>query len=160
MHGFLETCNLSATTLGEVENAVRERISQGVMEQEDLELAPVLSRILSSPLFASFAGKRILREKEFTMRLYEDGMGKEEGSVLQGVIDLLALGEKEGVLVDYKYSSRKAQDIWQTYRLQLDLYARAAEAFYGIKIVKRVIINLTNGEMIEGRGEDLCSTTY
>jgi ATP-dependent exoDNAse (exonuclease V) beta subunit len=160
MHAFLETCDLSACNEQEIEAAVRARIAEGLMEEEDLSLVPVLSRILSSPLFKSFRSMRVLREKEFTMRLYEDGIGREEGSVLQGVIDLLAIGNGEGVLVDYKYSARKAEDIWRTYRLQLDLYSRAAEAFYGIKITKKVIINLTNGETIEGRGEDLCSNTY
>ena len=73
----------------------------------------------------------------------------EDAFVVQGIVDFLALGENDAVLIDYKYSFRKKEDVKRTYAPQISLYARAIESFYGIKIKIKGIINLTDGTLIE-----------
>ena len=73
----------------------------------------------------------------------------EDAFVVQGIVDFLALGENDAVLIDYKYSFRKKEDVKRTYAPQITLYARAIESFYGIKIKTKGIINLTDGTLIK-----------
>jgi ATP-dependent helicase/nuclease subunit A len=80
------------------------------------------------------SAKFILKELPFNMKMaYESG----EEIVVQGVIDCL-LGGSDGLhLYDYKTGhfrsgdAREAKRILETYGLQLELYARAAEMIYG-----------------------------
>ena len=88
---------------------------------------------------------QIFREREFTMLYPVEG---QESAVVQGVIDLLSLAEDGIIIVDYKNSTLSDEEIVATYKQQLDLYAEAAFRFYGIKIKKKVIINLTNESVL------------
>ena len=51
--------------------------------------------------------------------------------------------------LNYKNSALSDEQLKNTYEKQLHLYADAASRFYGIKIKKKAIINLTTESVIE-----------
>ncbi len=83
-------------------------------------------------------GKKLYREKEF---IYDDG-----GTLVQGVIDLLAVGEDGAAIIDYKTGANVKRE---SYAGQLALYARAVESILGLKVKKCYICALDFGEIFE-----------
>ena len=140
LHAFLQEHDFTVCDEAGVRAAMENARNGGVLEKGDEDSAPVIAKILSSDLFRSFATCRVFREKEFTYKT-------QAGTIVQGVLDLLAIGETLTV-VDYKYSQKSDEDLKKTYAPQVDLYAEAAEKFYGIKTGKKVIINLANAQII------------
>jgi ATP-dependent exoDNAse (exonuclease V) beta subunit len=67
---------------------------------------------------------------------------------LQGVIDLLAVGKDQAIIVDYKYSSLTAESLKARYGKQLELYAYAVEKSIGKKVVKTALLNLFTGDSV------------
>lgn len=145
IHAFMEKCDLAKTEESAVLAEMRAFVERGELIEEDLASAPAISRILSSPVMEEVRKGQIFREREFTMLHTVDG---EDGAVVQGVIDLLSVAEDGIIIVDYKNSTLADEELVATYKQQLDLYAEAAFRFYGIKIKKKVIINLTNESVL------------
>ncbi len=145
IHAFMEKCDLTSAEESAVLASMRLFVERGELMEEDLASAPAISRILSSPVMEEVRKGQIFREREFTMLHSVDG---EDSAVVQGVIDLISVAEDGIIIVDYKNSSLSDEELATTYKQQLDLYAEAAVRFYGIKIKKKVIINLTNESVI------------
>ena len=82
-------------------------------------------------------GYTLYREKEF---IADFG-----GTLVQGVIDLLAIKNGEAVIIDYKTGINVDSD---KYRIQLDAYASAVENVLGLKVVGRYICALDLVRMI------------
>ena len=114
------------------------------MRLADGENARLLSvekivEILSSGAFDGLQGKRLYKEQQFLVSLpVKDTYGKKTGEnsellrrdsgeemLFQGAIDLLAIGENEVEIIDYKYSQKNAENLKKTYSLQLQLYKKA-----------------------------------
>ena len=155
LHAFLQGCDLSVRDEAGVRAEMERSIEAGILQPGDEDSAPAMAKILDSPLYRSLQNYKIYREKEFIMALPLGGdlasevKPGEDAFVVQGIVDFLALGENDAVLIDYKYSFRKKEDVKRTYAPQISLYARAIESFYGIKIKIKGIINLTDGTLIE-----------
>ena len=72
-----------------------------------------------------------------------------EEVLVQGIVDLFALG-KTNILVDYKYTGQKnPEKTLEKYSAQLDLYTKAIEKAFGIKIAKKYLLSLKNAQIIE-----------
>lgn len=155
LHAFLQGCDLAVRDEAGVRAEMDRFIEAGILQPGDEDSAPAMAKILASPLYRSLQNYKIYREKEFIMALPLGGdisaevKPGEDAFVVQGIVDFLALGENDAVLIDYKYSFRKKEDVKRTYAPQISLYARAIESFYGIKIKTKGIINLTDGTLIE-----------
>ena len=155
LHAFLQGCDLAVRDEAGVRAEMERLIEAGILQSGDEDSAPAMAKILDSPLYRSLQKYKIYREKEFIMALPLGGdlaaevKPGEDAFVVQGIVDFLALGENDAVLIDYKYSFRKKEDVKRTYAPQISLYARAIESFYGIKIKTKGIINLTDGTLIE-----------
>ena len=80
-----------------------------------------------------------------------DGVESDEKVIVQGVIDLFALGEKN-ILIDYKFTSIQDKDrLLSRYKKQLKLYADAVEKGFNIKLDEIYLLSLANGEIIKYR---------
>ena len=69
--------------------------------------------------------------------------------LLQGTIDLLAVDGNEAVVIDYKYSSLDVNSLKAKYTAQLDLYAYAVQVATGIKVKKKLLLNIFTGDVVE-----------
>ncbi len=100
-------------------------------------------------------GRSPVKEQQFIMeeKLCDvlDGVTSEERVIVQGVIDLFALGEKN-ILIDYKFTSIQDKDrLLSRYKKQLKLYADAVEKGFNIKLDEIYLLSLANGEIIKYR---------
>ncbi len=132
--------------------------AQGLVEKDILtseQLSKIdlerIDKALSSAVINSVKGKTLYREKDFIVSvdagLVFDTKSKEQ-VLLQGIIDLLAVGEQSAIIIDYKYSSLSASSLKSRYAKQLELYAYALEKATGIKTDKKILVNLFSGETI------------
>ena len=122
-----------------------------------------LVEILSNPVFGELRGMRLYPEQEFLVRLpVKDTYGKyaEEGSALcrddgeemifQGAIDLLAIGETVRI-IDYKYSTRNAEELRAHYMPQLELYRATVAKILKVepRSIHCSIVNIRQGFQVD-----------
>ena len=129
-------------------------LDSGVITREEFALLDVggIEKAIKSDLMQEIAGKEIYREKDFIVnvparRLFN--VDSDENILIQGVIDLLAVNGQGACVIDYKYSHRSGKSLVEEYRAQLELYAYAVEKSAGIKVNKKILVNLVTGETFE-----------
>lgn len=95
---------------------------------------------------------RIFKEKQFTMKI---DAGELEGNLtgeeimVQGVVDLFAVGNKN-ILIDYKWTNDKdADSLLNRYKKQLFLYQKAIEKGLKIKLDEMYLFSLKYEEIIK-----------
>ncbi len=169
-HAFLEKFDFSSlfdetgafvdqkTLRSVVESAYAQTIDNTLLSVEQLV------RILSNSVFAELYGMHLYKERQFLVSLpvkdtyaYKEGVDpalreKEgENMLFQGAIDLLAIGEEEVRVIDYKYSVRSAEDLRAHYKKQLDLYRLATAKILKIpkEKVRCTIVNIYRGFQVD-----------
>lgn len=95
---------------------------------------------------------KVYKEKQFVMaaklsELFDSD--SEEEVLVQGVVDFFALGG-ENILIDYKFTQEKnSEKILKKYSKQLQLYSKAIENAFDLKLNKKYILSLKNSQLIE-----------
>lgn len=151
-HRIMEKVELKEYTLDTLAQQVKALAESGKLPEECLgiDLAPAL-RALNSSLLV-LARDRAEREKSFMlyMPLCElmENTPCGDKVLVQGVIDLLIMGE-DNIIVDFKVSNSAVSDIRKRYKKQLEIYAAAAQAAFGISHFKKVIYLIGRDEIIE-----------
>lgn len=99
-------------------------------------------------------GTTIFKEQEFIMKervcdLLEKTDVKDK-ILVQGVVDLFAVKDKEIILVDYKYSnSNNDEYLINKYKNQLKLYKMAIEHAFKLKINQIYLLSLKHNKLIK-----------
>jgi len=150
-HNFMELYDFDGRP--DVYSAGEEMIKCGLIEREKLQKIDLekIGLCINGGAFDSLKGKTLYREKGFMASLPAKdifGGDSEKNVVIQGVIDLLAIGGKTAVIIDYKYSSKTAEALKKTYAPQLRLYALAVEKILGVKVTEKYLLSLVTGEKI------------
>lgn len=151
-HRFLELYDFDQ--MPQVKEYAKKLIDNGLISSEELDEIN-LERIgdaINGGAFNGLKDKKLYREKRFLVNLPASevlGVDSKEEILLQGTIDLLAVGENEAMVIDYKYSSASPEKIKERYSKQLNLYALAVEKVLGKKVVSKTVINLISGQTIE-----------
>ncbi len=111
-----------------------------------------IQKVINSGAFEDIKGTKLYREKMFLTcvdaGIVLDTTSKEQ-IVLQGVIDLLSIGDDGAIIIDYKYSSLDKESLKKQYHKQLELYAYATKKVLNCNIKKMLVINLFTGEIVE-----------
>lgn len=172
VYGLSRGTDVTDTERGTTAHAVMQYIDFTRTEEFDLQLKTMtetglisaaalseinterIKRALSAKIFGELKNRKLYREKSFIVAadaasLYGDDGTRGEQVVMQGVIDLLATGEEDAFVVDYKYSRASAETLKHRYKKQLDLYAETVEKLLGKKVRSKTIVNLYSGETIE-----------
>ncbi len=153
-HAVLERIDFNRVERGDIEDIIKELVFSGdISEEIATELSiDTISNILKLPVFKLATTGRTLREKDFMLYLpaceVVDDQASTDRVLVQGVIDLLILGE-QNVLVDYKYSALSQDKLTAKYKKQISLYKTAVEKLLKLKIDKAVIIALKSAKEIE-----------
>lgn len=149
-HAFLERADFSAPEKEEAARVLAE------LSREDEGTAALLDEkkmasILALPVFGRLRGYTLWREREFLMsvparEIYDTASG--DAVLVQGAIDLMAVKGDRCILIDYKYSSRSAQSLLETYLPQLTVYAAAAKRAHGVREVEAYLVNILREESV------------
>lgn len=97
-------------------------------------------------------GLKVFKEKQFTLKINAKNIDEkkpDEEILVQGIVDLFAIGEKN-VLIDYKYTNIKEDNvIINKYKKQLYLYQTAIEEAFKLKINEIYLLSLKYGKLIK-----------
>ena len=168
-HAFLENFDFSQLYAENGERIAEETLEEIVREAYEKANNPLLSQekmleILKNPVFFALKDMRLYKERQFLVSLpVKDTYAKKsnaenlenapqtEEMLFQGAIDLLAVGDGEARIIDYKYSVREPASIKEHYRLQLHLYKQAVSKILNIPVdkVRCTIVNIYRGYQVD-----------
>lgn len=144
---FEKVCDLNSL---EIElNSIKSFMTEGYFENIDLDL--LYKNIFILKMLTK--NSKTFKEREFIMEStpqeITNGGEKGESIIVQGIIDLFAVGEKI-VLVDYKYTSLKDEEkLINRYGGQIRLYAIALEKAFEGKDIEKYLLSLKEGKLIK-----------
>lgn len=152
-HTVMENINFSLNSLEEINKALDKMLLDNIITQKEREQIDesLLLRVLSTEVIKEASSRECMREQGFLLReshatLVGDGIDDEV--LLQGVIDLLVLGD-EPIIVDYKYSGAGEKALRERYSEQIRLYKLAVKDILGVNKVRCCILSLKTAEVIE-----------
>ena len=133
-------------------------------EPDPLLSVEKLEEILSNPVFYHLIGRTLYKEQRFLVSLpVKDTYAKKENAdpalasadgeemLFQGAIDLLAVGDSDAWIIDYKYSIRDKESIQRHYEPQLRLYRLAVAKILKLPVekVRCSIVNIYRGFQVD-----------
>ena len=157
-HRVLELLDFNDTyTLGDVESAIEQMVIDGLLtkEQRDMVDTNNILDCINSPLMQIAKKNRCIKEAAFKLYVPMNEVVEttiQDKILVQGTFDLFiprSETNKEGILIDYKYSSANEKEIANTYNKQLKLYKKAIECCYGEKVDRMYIYVLGQNMQIE-----------
>ena len=152
-HAVMENLPFTLQSEEETASMLKKFVSDGLITEEEAADISVKRLFTGVKKVASLVGDRkVYREKSFLLHLpaSEAGVAEVEDEVeVQGKIDLLALGEEDAVIVDYKLSAHTREELIAAYRAQLSLYALAVQKGFGVSRIRKYIFVLGRNEVIE-----------
>ena len=172
-HAFLERFDFSSlygetgapvsreTLFMLVENVLQTLKEQESVIGESFLTKEKLTEILSNPVFYRLQGKRLYKEQQFLVSLPINGtyahkasaderlktLDEKQEMLFQGAIDLLAVGDNEAWIIDYKYSVKDKEALRSHYKEQLELYRKATAKILKLPIenIRCTIVNIYRG---------------
>ena len=127
-------------------------------EEYNLLDKAVLEKICQMQVFAALGDYELYKEKQFIVGVPYKLLSQsevEEQVVVQGTIDLLAIGNNKAIIIDYKYSSiSRDEDIREKYQKQLALYAYAVKKVLKLD-VEAHLVNIYSQKVISFDKESL-----
>ena len=141
------------TKSDEVNKGIDKLVLDGIITEDESKIIDqdIIAKVLDLPIIKEVSQRECRQEQEFLLHTTHadivDG-GLREEVVLQGVIDLLVLGDKP-IVIDYKFSGKNADNLLKTYRTQLNLYKKAVQDILGVGEVEVYLISLKNAECIK-----------
>ena len=135
------------TTIGKLAAMYKKQGKKVVLGAADTFRAAAIEQL---EIWADRAGVDIVKHKEGADPAWREN--KDENTIFQGAIDLLAIGEDgDAQIIDYKYSKKDAEYLAEHYRLQLALYRQAAAKILKLdeKRVRCSIVNIYHGFQVD-----------
>lgn len=155
-HRFMELCDFTVNSPEGIRAQLDAFLSKGLMSEEQTALLneAELSEILRMPVFAGLAGAELKREQEFLCRLPANeilDVTADDFVLVQGAIDLLAVGKFGVKIIDYKYSDKSDGYLKSTYEKQLKLYKKAASVILDVaeSNISTTIVNIRLRRQVE-----------
>ncbi len=152
----MELCDFTVNSPEGIRAQLDAFLSKGLMSEEQTALLneAELSEILRMPVFAGLAGAELKREQEFLCRLPANeilDVTADDFVLVQGAIDLLAVGKFGVKIIDYKYSDKSDGYLKSTYEKQLKLYKKAASVILGVaeSNISSTIVNIRLRRQVE-----------
>lgn len=126
-------------------------IDKQYAEQLDLQL--IYNTLNNEELRKITSCGTVYREKPFMLYAPYNSISKEQrftdNVMLQGVIDLLVVQDNKAVVVDFKYTTKSAELIEQSYRYQLNSYRYAVQQICGITDVDCYVLSIADNKLIK-----------
>lgn len=151
-HKVMQNIDFSLSSRLEVEKFVSKLYSEGKLSDNELSLVDIdaVVSLLTSKIFKDIiSGAQVLREREF-VSLEKTSLPEDDCTLVQGVVDLIAISNGVVTIVDYKTNSfSRSEDFVSRYKMQIDLYSYAVSEAFGMKISRRFIYSTKLCKFIE-----------
>ncbi len=152
-HTVMENLDFSLCTESEISEALDKMLLDEIITKEQRESIniPLIVKVMNLDIIREVAQKEKMKEQGFLLRAIHSDLvkdGVEDEVLLQGVIDLLALGDVP-IIIDYKYSGASAEILRERYSEQIRLYKKAVKDILCVEEVRAYLISLKSAEVIE-----------
>ena len=109
----------------------------------------VVKEVLKQPIFSELKNYKVFKEREFfaTSSSSIIDENSNDNIMMQGVIDLFAIGEKDLIVLDYK-TGKFSQDKFNDYKFQLDFYSSICERYFPDKKIRKMICFIDENRVI------------
>ncbi len=145
-HKFLELIDFN--NINSIEDEL-DKNSSSLESYKDLLSTDKLQKILSMDCFTRIKGLKIMQECDFATTLDGKALLLDYDKVfVTGSIDLLAVGDNECYIYDYKFTSKDKESLKTIYLPQLRLYSEVVKKSYPDKKIKVSLINIKKQEEI------------
>lgn len=152
-HTVLEYISFDIKSEKEAADTLLDLASRGIITEDEARgISPKRLYEGVKIIKKTIGDRRDFREKSFLLHLPAKAAGvadTDDEVEVQGKMDLLALGEDDAVIVDYKLSSHSEETLISTYEKQLSLYEKAVKCTYGMDKVKKYIFVPGRNEIFE-----------
>ncbi len=133
---------------------VEEMVKNSLLTDEEVASVDVLrlNRALNEEIISVIKGKKLYKEAPFFANFKASEIldtASIEPVLVQGIIDLLAVGDEDCVIIDYKYSTLNKEKLKEKYNKQLRLYSLAVERVLGVKVKDTYLLNIYSGDVIK-----------
>ena len=151
VHKILEHYDFSRNDFCE---QVNELVLKGIVAKDlvgELNLEK-LEKALSGEILSLVKGRKLYREAPFFANFKASEVldtNSSKNVLIQGVIDLLLVGDSDAIIIDYKYSKLSAKKLKEKYEKQLFLYEKAVERVLNMKVKEKYLFNVLSGEVIK-----------
>lgn len=138
-----------------IKETVEDMVASGQMSGEEGAAADadMIASFGASPWGRGYADKKIIREYEFSALMTPRELGlndsQDEKILMNGVIDLMLMDDKGITVIDFKTDNIKSGAEAQAalrHKLQLDIYALAAEKIFEKPVKEKVVFFLRTGQ--------------
>lgn len=148
MHTVMEKLDFSAVkSIDDIKNKVMEIFKSGALsmqEAESIDVHKIMSFVNSDSCKMLNSADSVCKEVMFAININAAEVNKDYSGdaevMLQGIIDCVAITDDEIYILDYKTDKVKnIEEIISKYKIQLDLYAKAAEIIYKKPVTKKIL---------------------
>lgn len=151
--------NTTKILAGQVEEDMRQLVTQGLLSEEYRKLvrpeqiAVFLQSSSAARMGQAAARRQLYKEQPFVMQISANLLGeefpKEEGVLIQGIIDVYWKEDDGLIVLDYKTDRVvRAAELMERYQTQLDYYAQALEKLTGYPVKEKIIYSFALKEEI------------
>jgi ATP-dependent helicase/nuclease subunit A len=148
-HLAMQHLSFKDATEENIKEQIKQLISKSILPIEATEILEIdkLVEAINQINLLIDDGDEVLREQQFLMYIPYDEIFKDSGVkdkiLIQGVVDLIIIKNGEAYVIDYKTSRIKNTDkLREKYSVQLELYKKAVEKAFGVKVSKKLIYSL------------------
>ncbi len=166
VHRVLECLDFTAVRDESLLEDVDEQMKQMLAsEQVTKEMADLVNPRQIVEFLRSDVGRRMRRAAEAGL-LYREkpfvlGMPEEELILVQGIIDVFWMEGNHIILLDYKTDRVKdGKQLCDMYQAQLDLYAKALEAVWDMKVEEKYLYSFSLREAVKVEDEQCKGSSF
>ena len=130
-------------------------VSEGVLTDDDVQKvdSAVVARCLALPLLRTslLPSVKVYHEQRFLLSALASDvqLPSDERVVIQGVVDMLLDTGEDLIVLDFKMSRRKPEDLVEAYKVQLALYCRAMSAAFRRPVTRCVLVDVNRAMCID-----------
>lgn len=151
-HKVMQNIDFSISNRIDIEKFVSKLHREGILTDDEVSFVDIdaVFCLLSSSEFRNIiSNAQIFREREF-VSLENTSLCEDDCTLVQGVVDLIAIKNGNITLVDYKTNSLNRDEYFVSrYKRQIDLYTYAVRESFGMNVSKRFIYSTRLCKFIE-----------
>lgn len=152
-HKILEKINFNnVNSIGDIKTFIECNFSQEEIQSlGGLNANNIYNNICSIKQFIQ-NNDTVLKEQKFVMNIRYNEIADtdiQDKILVQGIIDLIIIKEKNIILIDYKLSNKSGDYLKQKYDKQLNLYELALKKGFPNKQISKYILSLNKNEIIK-----------
>lgn len=146
-HKALQYMDFKTTDETNINQKLHDLVNEKIVTEDEIKLVEKNKIVNAIYCLKSLTqNAEVFKEKQFMLNLPANELMNTHFTdkvLVQGVVDLIIKKADEIVLVDYKTSRIKNEkELAKKYELQLGIYARAVEEFFGIKVTQKFIYSI------------------